>query len=257
MKKLEIFTRKWYFFVCLLLAQFLLVPFASRNFSWDGISTIVYTTLGNSFQMGLGHWNIFFQALSLLFILLLLVYRKRFSRVFNGYVAVSYLSFAFLQNMAVTQRYGFSIVTVNVVMFLLVAFVWIGEWVSPACSYSFTHFRWRHVWMVAFSLFAYFFPFTFEGAWDVNPLHFFFKNSSTAFCLMTPLFLALMTLNLPRVSRVAYRVTALVGVVMGLYNMMSFLNPHTVFLGVLHIPLLSISLYAAILSYRKKYWVLD
>lgn len=111
--------------------------------------------------------------------------------------------------------------------------------------------------MVVFSLFAYFFPFTFEGAWDVNPLHFFFKNSSTAFCLMTPLFLTLMTLNLPRVSRVAYRVTALVGVVMGLYNMMSFLNPHTVFLGVLHIPLLSISLYAAILSYRKKYWALD
>ena len=40
---------------------------------------------------------------------------------------------------------------------------------------------------------------------------------------------------------------------MGLYNMMPFLNPHTVFLGILHVPLLSISLYAAILSYRKKH----
>ncbi len=253
MKRLEIFTRKWYFFVCLLLAQFLLVPFASRNFAWEDISAIVYTTLGNSFQMGLGHSNVFFQALSLVFILLLLICRNRFSRAFHVYVAISYLLFAFLQNMAVTPLYGFSMVTVNVVMFLLVAFVWIGECVRPACSCSFTRFRWRHAWMIAFSLFAYLFPFTLEGAWDVNPVHFFFKNSSTAFCLMTPLFLTLITLNLLQVSIVTYRVTALIGVVMGLYNMMSFLNPHTVFLGILHVPLLSISLYAAILSYRKKH----
>ena len=54
MKKLEIFTRKWQFFALLLLAQCLLVPFASRNFSWQDISAIVYTTLGRSFQMSLG-----------------------------------------------------------------------------------------------------------------------------------------------------------------------------------------------------------
>ena len=110
MKKLEIFTRKWQFFALLLLAQCLLVPFASRNFSWQDISAIVYTTLGRSFQMSLGHWNILFQALSLLFILLLLLFRNRFARVFHIYVSVSYLSFTFLQNLAVTEQYGFSIV---------------------------------------------------------------------------------------------------------------------------------------------------
>jgi len=31
---------------------------------------------------------------------------------------------------------------------------------------------------------------------------------------------------------------------------MNFFNPHTVFLGVVHIPLLTISLYSTILSYR-------
>ena len=107
--------------------------------------------------------------------------------------------------------------------------------------------------MIVLSVFAYLLPFTWDGTLDWNPVHFFYKNSSTSFCLMTPLFLTLMTLNLPQVSIVTYRITALIGVVMGVYNMGSFLNPHTVFLGILHIPLLSISLYATILSYQKKY----
>lgn len=253
MKKLEIFTRKWQFFALLLLAQCLLVPFASRNFSWQDISAIVYTTLGRSFQMSFGHWNILFQALSLLFILLLLLFRNRFARVFHIYVSVSYLSFTFLQNLAVTEQYGFSMVTVNVVMFLLVSFVWIGECFRSTCRYSFVNLRWRYGWMIVLSVFAYLLPFTWDGTLDWNPVHFFYKNSSTSFCLMTPLFLTLMTLNLPQVSIVTYRITALIGVVMGVYNMGSFLNPHTVFLGILHIPLLSISLYATILSYQKKY----
>ena len=240
MKKLEIFTRKWQFFALLLLAQCLLVPFASRNFSWQDISAIVYTTLGRSFQMSLGHWNILFQALSLLFILLLLLFRNRFARVFHIYVSVSYLSFTFLQNLAVTEQYGFSMVTVNVLMFLLVSFVWIGECFRSTCRYSFVNLRWRYGWMIVLSVFAYLLPFTWDGTLDWNPVHFFYKNSSTSFCLMTPLFLTLMTLNLPQVSIVTYRITALIGVVMGVY-------------GILHIPLLSISLYATILSYQKKY----
>ena len=49
---------------------------------------------------------------------------------------------------------------------------------------------------------------------------------------------------------VTYRITAIIGVIIGLYNMMNFFNPHTVWLGVVHVPLLTISLYCAILSYK-------
>ena len=59
-----------------------------------------------------------------------------------------------------------------------------------------------------------------------------------------------LTLNLHKVNIATYRITAIIGVIIGLYNMMNFFNPHTVFLGVVHLPLLIISLYSAILSYR-------
>ena len=104
--------------------------------------------------------------------------------------------------------------------------------------------------MIVFALFAYLCPFTSNGEMDWNLLHFFTRNTATAFCLTTPLFLTILTLNLPKVNIVTYRITAIIGVIIGLYNMMNFFNPHTVWLGVVHVPLLTISLYCAILSYR-------
>ena len=104
--------------------------------------------------------------------------------------------------------------------------------------------------MIALALFAYWCPFTLRGAADLNPLHFFTHNTATAFCLTTPLFLTVLTLNLPQVNVVTYRITALVGFIIGCYNMGSFFNPGTVWLGFVHLPLLLISLYCAVLSYR-------
>ncbi len=75
-------------------------------------------------------------------------------------------------------------------------------------------------------------------------------NSVTAFCLTTPLFLTILTLNIPHINIVTYRITAIIGFIIGLYNMMSFMNPYTINLGILHISLLVISLYACILSYK-------
>lgn len=252
MNRLAKVSRKWWFFLILLLAQPILIPFASKNFSYENIGDIIYTTLRNAIQTEVESYNLYFQAFSLLMLLLLLVLKNKMKVVFNLYIAVSYTAFAFIQNIAVTQKYGISIVTVNLVMFLLVAYVWIREAVVQKNNYDFSNFRWKYLWMILFSLFAYVFPFAPNGSLDWNPLNFFFRNSATAFCLMTPLFLTILTLNLPRINLVAYRITAIIGVIMGLYNMQAFLNPYTLFLGIAHIPLLTVSLYCAILSYKQK-----
>lgn len=249
MRKLEHISRKWWFFVVLVASQSLLMPYASKNFQPGAISSIIYTTLQNSLQMGFGNYNIYFQALSLLILVLLVILKNRMKLIFNIYVAVSYILFAFIQNIAVTERYGLSIVTVNVIMFLFVAYVWILETFQSKNDYSFSHFKWKYSWMIPLALFAYWCPLSPNGI-NLNPLHFFHINSATAFCLTTPLFLTIMTLNIPNINVVTYRITALIGVIIGLYNMVSFLNPSTVFLGVLHIPLLAISLYCTILSYK-------
>lgn len=250
MQKLEKATRKWWFFVILLSAQSILLPIVSRNFDPQNVAGMVSTTLGKAVQNHLGNLNILFQSLSVLMLVLLIAFKNKVRTLFNAYVAVSYTAFAFIQNIAVTEQYGFSVVTINFAMFLFVAYVWIRETLHPKNNYDFKPFQWKYAWMIVLALFAYYCPFTHHGEMDWGLAHFFMRNTATAFCLTTPLFLTILTLNLPKVNIVTYRITAIIGVIIGLYNMMNFFNPHTVFLGVVHLPLVIISLYSAILSYR-------
>lgn len=83
-------------------------------------------------------------------------------------------------------------------------------------------------------------------------MHLLYSGSSLAFCLMTPVFLTIMTFNIPKINIATYRVTAIVGVIIGLYNMMNFQNPKLIQVAILHLPLLIISIYALIRSYRVK-----
>ena len=199
LRKLETISTKRQFFVGLLLAQFVLLPFASRNFDLRDIGRIVSVTLSNAPQVRLGGFNSLFQSLSLLMFILLFVSKDRMKSLF----------------IALTEQYGFSVVTVNLAMFLLVAYVWIAEVFSPQNCFDFSNFRWKYVWMMILALFAYWFPFTNSGQLDFSPLHFFTRNTATAFCLTTPAFL-----------------------------------PHTVYIGFAHLPLLIISLYCTVMSYR-------
>ena len=223
LRKLETISTKRQFFVGLLLAQFVLLPFASRNFDLRDIGRIVSVTLSNAPQVHLGGFNSLFQSLSLLMFILLFVSKDRMKSLFNAYVAVSYLAFAFIQNIALTEHKN---------------------------SFDFCNFRWKYVWMMILALFAYWFPFTNSGQLDFSPLHFFTRNTATAFCLTTPAFLTILTLNLPKVNIVTYRITAIVGFIIGVYNMFSFFNPHTAYIGFTHLPLLIISLYCTVMSYR-------
>lgn len=250
MKRLEKISDKWWFAIVLIVAQCVLLPFASRNFDFAAIGRIISVTLSNAFQTHFGNLNILFQSLSLLMFILLFVFKDRVKTLFNAYVALSYLAFAFIQNIAVTENYGISVVTVNLAMFLFVAYVWFRETLRPQNVYDFKNLRWKYAWMIVLAIFAYLCPFDNFGRLDLNPLHFFVKNSVTAFCLTTPAFLTVLTLNLPKVNIVTYRITAIIGFIIGCYNMMPFFNPNTVFVGFLHLPLLLISLYCIILSYR-------
>ncbi|MHC4455680.1 MAG: hypothetical protein ACYS0I_01105 [Planctomycetota bacterium] len=75
---------------------------------------------------------------------------------------------------------------------------------------------------------------------------------------MTPLYVGLLTLYWPRVNIVTLRLTSLVGLIIGLYNMnLNFLvRPSLLWWnGVLHIPLLVTSLYGLIISLKRPHAV--
>jgi len=242
-------TRKWWFYVVLILAQVFIWPYSTANFSYLEIGDMIGYTLGNSLQVKMHGMYIYFQLFAILILFLLFYYKNRFAKVFNWYVMLSYIAFAVLQNVAITDKYGLSIVTINVCMFLFVGMAWLGEILKPQNDYSFTRLNWGHSWLIALSVLAFWIPLN-HGAFDFNPKYFLFNGSSLAFCMMTPVFLTILTINSPNINIAAYRITAIIGVIIGLYNMNNFQNPATVNLAILHLPLLIISLYAMYNSFK-------
>lgn len=235
----------------LIAAQIFVFPYVSKNFATDKIGDIISTTLYNSLQIRMYAYYFYFQIATIFVLFLLFVLRNKFVRIFNFYVLLGYITYAVLQNLALTDAYGFSIVTINVLMFLLVAYTWMMEILSPENDYTFSNLNWGTSWLIVLSIIAFWFPFGRNGI-EFDPKYFIYNGSSLAFCTMTPVFLTIMTLNIPKINIVTYRITAIIGVILGLYNMMNFLNPRTVDLAILHLPLLLISVYATIKSFRIK-----
>jgi hypothetical protein len=89
---------------------------------------------------------------------------------------------------------------------------------------------------------------------DFNLAYLFTNAAGLAFCAMTPVYHGILTLYYPKVNIATLRVTSLLGVIIGFWNMIvNFLMMPDVLWwnGILHLPLVFISVYALILSLRK------
>lgn len=250
---LEKTSRQWWFYLSVICAQFVLVPLSTRNFDFTQIQNILSTSLSKALIFKLTALYPYFQVTSILFIGTLLLLKNKFGRIFSLYVTISYLTFAVIQNIALTETYGFSMVTINVLMFTGVALTWLRECLHPETDYSFRNLSWATCWTIPMALLAFWLPL------DIKTLQFSFtgtafltNGSALAFCMMTPVFLTIQTLCMPRVNRVTYRITAFAGLLLGFYNLSHFFNPYTVNLGIIHLPLLTISLYSFIYSFTCK-----
>jgi len=109
---------------------------------------------------------------------------------------------------------------------------------------------------------AFWYPCSISGVSAVrnfNPVKLLTNEAGLTFCMMTPVYLSIVTLYHPRVNVATLRVTALVGAIIGVYNVILnfFLAPSLWWNGVLHMPLLTISIYGLILSFRKTDEILD
>ena len=251
--KLERITRRWWFFGLFVLMQFTIPPYASKGYKIEDWGNVIMHALGNAIVYHHRWVYPYFNTIAILLLIGILVLRNKLARVFSIYVAVSYVLFAIGQSIAFTDRYGVSICTINVVMFSIVAAFWFWEAVVLQGDYGLRELPiWRY-WVVPLAILAFWYPAS-RGRPDFNIVHFFTSGSGLAFCLMTPVYVGLLTLYWPRVNLATLRVTSLVGLIIGLYNMYANFGVEAArhwWNGVLHIPLLVISLYGLILSLKR------
>ena len=253
--KLERITRRWWFFGLFVLIQFI-PPYASKGYKFpDEWGDVIMHALRYAFIYSYPRLFPIFKIIPIILIIGIIVFRNKVTRIFNVYVAFSYVLFAFGQGIAVTKKYGLAICTINIVIFLVVAAFWAWEVIVAQNDFKPAKIPiWRY-WVVPLLLLAFWYPLDFRTArLELNPVHLFTNVAGVAFCMMTPVYVGLLTLYWPRVNIATMRVTSLVGLIIGLYNMYANfgINPGRGWWnGILHIPLLVISLYGLILSLKR------
>lgn len=253
--KMERITRRWWFLGLFVLIQFI-PPYASKGYKFpDEWGDVIMHALRYAFIYSYSGLFPIFKVIPIILIVGIIVFRNKITRIFNVYVAFSYVLFAFGQGIAITEKYGIAICTINIVIFLVVAAFW--AWEAIVVQNDFKPAKipiWRY-WVVPLLLLAFWYPLDFRTAKpDLDPVHLFTNVAGVTFCMMTPVYVGLLTLYWPKVNIAVLRITSLVGLIIGLYNMnLNFImRPSTLWWnGVLHIPLLVISLYGLILSLKR------
>ena len=196
-----------------------------------------------------------FKIVPILLVLSIIFFKNRVTRWLSVYAGISYVLFAFLQNIAVTEEYGLAFFPSNIVMFLIVAAFWFWEAVVQRNDFSQQRQpAWKY-WVVPFAFLAFWYPADIlTHLPDFNPAYLVINPAGLAFCMMTPVYLAILSIYNPRVNIATFRVTSIAGVILGIMNILTnfFVEPSVYWWnGILHLPLAVISVYGLILSFRS------
>jgi hypothetical protein len=201
------------------------------------VSIEPYKGLGPLFHVG-----------TLLVVVLIGLFEEKMGPVLAVYMGLNYLVIAFAQAMGTTEAYGFVIHTGCLITAILLGIAWIVSAVRGSLKPSYKRVPlWRYL-LLPLALLAFWSPYNSQVQPYFNPLLLITSpDYGLTFCLTTPVFLYLLILFYPRVDGFAFRITAFNGLLYGLVNMTHFFNPQLRWMGVLHLPLLIISLCALIL----------
>jgi len=194
-------------------------------------------------------------------ILLVALYRygSKIGRVADAFFGILFVFFAFSNHIAVTENYGLVVLTGNLVPIFIVGLFWMWEVYKPRNEYVFQRLpAWRY-WVLPFVFLAFWSPINAELNPDFNPLLLLTSSFGVMYCPTTPLIIAILTLIYPRVNMLVLRITSFVGLMIGLFNAISFfiMPGYTLWNLILHTPLIFISGYGLLIPVLvKKYTVL-
>lgn len=249
-------TRKWFtplMYFLLVIVAFLPLsteqPYDPRN-----TSEVIFEILSHALVPYAG-WGLPFHLLTLLVIGIAIWKPSTGGRFVAGYFGLNYLIIAFTQTRALTPTYGYAVHTGALIaeVFLGVLWLWVAWKGKLILSFKNIPF-WRWL-LLPFALLTFWVPMTMEGNRAVpyfNPILILTSaDYALAYCFMTPVFLFLLILAYPQVDVLALRLTAFNALLYALFNLNHWAVPDRIWLGVMHLPLLVLSLVALILAHKR------
>jgi len=247
---LEKATGKWWFYLIILLLFF--VPsYIQRGASYQEAQNVTREVLTNPLIYGFTPLMWASKAVFVLLVLLIAFRGRSMSRPFAVVVAAFYVAIAAFQNTSQTSDYGLVVLSGNVLLMLVVATYWGAEALNPRNDFSEARFPPWKWWVLPLAALAFWFPVDASGSLPQFTLANLVSNGSMlTYCMMTPVAIATLVVFYPRVKMSLMRVTSYVGMIYGVTNELEWfvLNPSMWWMGVMHIPLITISVCAFALT---------
>jgi hypothetical protein len=251
MDKVDKISRKWWSYL-ILIVMFFFPSYSQEIINPEQIPSLVKEVLMDPLIFKFHFVFPFLKVLSILIVMGLLIFRSRFRIVFMGYFLLLFTFIAIFQNMSNTQSFGFSFITGNMLLQLLVVSLLVYELIKPKSTFVSPKFTSLSVLLIMMGLLAFWFPV--DSSMVVSPrITYFFNNNAVAlFCMMWPFFLSVNYLFYPMVNPIIFRIGGFIGILYGIINVAGVFNPQMIWVALFHLPLLIISLVCFMQSFRMK-----
>jgi hypothetical protein len=252
--KTEPRERKWLYPVVLALCVIInaIPPYAQEPFAPQDTQDVILNLLMVSIEP-YKHLAPVFHIATLFIVLLIAAFRERMGPVLSAYMGLNYFVIALVQTMGTTERYGFVIHSGALITCVLLGIAWLVVAARGELETSYRNAPRLRYALLPLAVLAFWSPYDAQVKPYFNPLLLLTSpDYGLTFCFTTPVFLFLLVLFYPRANKFAFTITAFNGFLYGLFNMTHFFNPQLRWMGVLHLPLLIISLYALMLPLVSK-----
>ena len=253
-KKLDAVTKKWWLYLLLLLLFFFVRPYATEGYEPRETMDLILQIFSKPLIYTFPALMPIAKAIPAVLVVSVMVLGNRMRRVFNGYVALLHVALACFQNAALTDTYGLAISSGNLALILVVALLWIWEVIAERNDFEPRQQPLWKWWVAPLALLAFLAPVDASTmSPDFSPVRLLANEAGLTYCMMTPVILAVVTLYHPTVNLAVLRVSSFVGMIIGAVNMLVWfvVMPSGWWMGVLHIPLVVISIYAFVLAHRR------
>ena len=247
----------WWFKVVLALIVFIppyaQIPFSPENTTAVIASVMAYPLITSiSWVAPLAKW-----VLLAVVVVLLIMTNKGAEKVLLGYYVIILIIVGLFQNMSFTTAYGFVWLIGNTIVQLIVAVFCLYDLIKRKTVIRQGSLKRSRLWVIPLMVFAFLMPYEVNVAGDVYPafpISVLFNEAGVTYCMNTPVLLGILVLFSDGVYPPTLSIISYVGLVFAALNLVTWfgIQPESWWMGILHLPLLAISILGLLLSDRAK-----
>ncbi len=251
MKKNIVYS--WWFKVILILLEF--CPIITQNpYNPQNTTILIGDVLKHPFINDVG-FALVIAKIVLLLILIIPFTKNKYSHKFIlGYYTIILLISGLFQNMSNTE-YGFTFIVGNMILEFSVAGFCLYDFIKNKSVIAKEDINKKSLWIIPLMFLALLMPYTINNNTVIPSVNSIFTNEAgVTYCMITPVIIGILILFNKEINKPTLHIISFVGAIFGVLNAMTWfgVDIQNWWMGILHLPLLILSIYGLIVSKNKQ-----